>query len=585
MPWVVAFLFVALHQYYLARAQPDAPYMDTLRLLHQMEEWRAGRLSLLELWGPQSGHRGLVNQLMLLVNVEFFGLDIALANRVTGFVMFVIAGLVSGAFWQSLRTGQRASNIASGLGVLFIPLIFFGWAGFELLTLDLGLPLFLKILCVVAYFMLHANLMARLNSGSHHGFASVSGLALFGLAIVLAISMGWSYAFVGAVLLTQVLVLAATRGRTGWRAHAWLPSAALVAGLALYVLGGRGEGGLVSGGNVFEELTRVVRQAFYALGSTWLSLESANFYHISLDWLAIAGATSAVGSLWAVIARLRRGLFQGSLLPFYLILYGGLTAVSVCIARGGISTEAVMASRYYSDLSLFLVGTIWLCLEEATVRWQAGRRLPLQAVLPILALVGVAQFVTYQREWQVAPYRAVAFAAMQQALLAGVPNEAAASLLQSPLEHARLGVAVMRQRHLGVFRHTTPSTPCDTNQIGQASGWHGAESGGAWMSGEALLSVPDCNCSLKAQVYLPDTFVTRTLTVTDPAAQQPAILKLRPGQVETIRLQASRQPRLVQLSTSEVTVPFRDLRGQDQRSLGVFWSGLSFECVVGSAAR
>ena len=58
---LVILLGLVLHAGYLARAGADAVYMDTLRLLWQWSEFRAGNLSLLQLWGQQgSPHSGLL---------------------------------------------------------------------------------------------------------------------------------------------------------------------------------------------------------------------------------------------------------------------------------------------------------------------------------------------------------------------------------------------------------------------------------------------------------------------------------------------------------------------------------------------
>ena len=80
-------VFAVLHQVFVSRAHPDALYMDSLRLLHQVREWQQGRMSFVELWGLGSPHRGFINPLMLMANVRFFSLDVMLANRMTGAVV------------------------------------------------------------------------------------------------------------------------------------------------------------------------------------------------------------------------------------------------------------------------------------------------------------------------------------------------------------------------------------------------------------------------------------------------------------------------------------------------------------------
>ena len=151
-------LFAVLHQVMVGRAHPDALYMDSLRLLYQVQEWQQGRMSFVELWGLGSAHRGFINPLALMANVRFFSLDVMLANRLTGGIVASVAFVLAYAFNRQVA-GRGRPWVQPGVSLL-IAAACFSWAGFELFTLDLGLPLWTKNLCFVLFFAAHGAWLA-----------------------------------------------------------------------------------------------------------------------------------------------------------------------------------------------------------------------------------------------------------------------------------------------------------------------------------------------------------------------------------------------------------------------------------------
>ncbi|MFV3513075.1 hypothetical protein ACNJEI_21320, partial [Mycobacterium tuberculosis] len=94
----------------------------------------------------------------------------------------------------------------------------------------------------------------------------------------------------------------------------------------------------------------------------------------------------------AVLAWLRRGA-PGSRLPIYLIAYGALVAFSVTLARGADGPGGVMASRYYMDLVLGLIGVVWIIVRE--LRALGSTRNAAVLVWGMLAAIGVMHLGTY----------------------------------------------------------------------------------------------------------------------------------------------------------------------------------------------
>ncbi|WP_188248909.1 hypothetical protein, partial [Stenotrophomonas maltophilia] len=64
------------------------------------------------------------------------------------------------------------------------------------------MPLWVKNLCFVGFFSLHARL---LSGASRYPHLLSALLALLAVVVVLVVGMGWNYAFIGAVLALQVL--------------------------------------------------------------------------------------------------------------------------------------------------------------------------------------------------------------------------------------------------------------------------------------------------------------------------------------------------------------------------------------------
>ncbi len=580
----VLLLSLALHHAYLLRAYPDAVYMDSLRLLSQLSEWQHGQLSSLAFWN-QGQHRGVIFQTALLANVEWFSLDPLLANRMTGLAILALSGLLGVAAGDLAGKGGAPQVLKLSLACL-IPVLLFSWAGFELLTLDLGLPLWVKNCLVVGYFVLHANSLRGVLSGESAAPGRSALLALAGACLVLLVAMGWSYAFVGAVLGVQVLVFAV--GPAGIRRRlrsTWLPAFALLAALLAYVTVGSNGGvdNRMSLARVVSGLSSALTLLPDALGSAWIGSEAARALGLGRGWLQMLGTTSLLLAGYGLYGRLRRGLDSKSLLPLYLLAYGVLTAFSICVARGEGDPAAVGASRYYMDFVLFQIGTLWLLVEQADGSPARHRRMAVTTYILVCVLVLAGQSLTYRQEWRAAPYRKEAFAAMNRALLAGVPDAAAAQLLQAPLEHARLGAGVMRGRYLGVFASLRPARSCDPAGIRFLSGWFQPEPGGVWMSGKARLLIPACACTFVATAYIPVDFGKRRLRLSDPSQPVSVEIELPAGATTGIRLPGGRSSRTVEIGIDRVVVPARDLAsGRDVRELGAFWSQSAFACGIGA---
>lgn len=568
-----------VHALYIARAGADAVYMDSLRLLWQWSEVQQGRMSWLAFWGQHgSPHSGLLTQLLLAANATWFGLDAQLANRLTGLVIAAVALLLGLAYAQDLRRAGRAHATALAMLVaLLLVALCFSLSGFELLTLDMGLGLWLKNLLVFALFLGHARTLR-----AEVSWAGTLALSAYGALVVAFCAMGWAYAAVGAVVVVQALHHGAAR-KWPTPAQALLPLTLLATLLAVVLLK-RAVFQVAEEGSAALQLDSL-RQWLLALASTLLNADAVARFGLPGAWLAVLGAVLALGYVIAGAVRLLDP--RASLLPVHLIAYAALCAASFVLARGGNGDAAVMASRYHMDIFPGVVGVLWVLSMPAAGRLRPGRRAACLGVGVLALLVLLFQAAQLRLEWQAAPYRKAIFAAMNEALRAGVPDAAAADLLQAPMADARNAAALMRREQLGVFRgarqQRSPmaSLPACSSQWRLGEGWYPSEPDGTWSATQATFEVPPCACEYRVMLYLPAHFPARSVTVADGLSPALPALALVPGMGSELVLPASTQARRYRLTTSRGTLPLRDGLGGDARELGVYMGVPHARCAAG----
>lgn len=571
--------FCCLHVLYLQRAMPDVPYMDTLRVLALLAGWEQGRVALTELWGLGSAHQGLINQFLIYANVELLHYNALWANRLTTLAIALVALLIGLDVVADYRktagpTIRAGWLLAWVIFLVLIPVQLFSGAGYELFTLDLGLSLWIKNGLIVLYYVLHSRYVGLVGAGQGGRWLGLA-LSLMGPILVLMVTMGWGGAFVlGATL--QVLA-----GAGFWRRHAGhgramvRPVLLLWLSLAVYVaisLLGRGRGELVKAGSgvALGELLPLVAAS---LGSSVLPPGLAGAWSLSPGWIQATGFAMLVVALCSVAVMAWKHVCLSDIVPLALLAYAGVTSLSLAIGRAGNGLDGVMASRYYMDLVLFPIGLAWLLLVLVGPR---GGRAAAMAITTGLVLTLGLQAQIHRNEWRTAPYRADVFRGMKQALLAGVPDPEAASLLQAPLQDARAAGMVMQEEHLGPF-HGLGQRRCEPAALRFAQGWFAEEPQGRWIGPEAQLLVPACPCNLRADLYIPPGFPERQLVARSEGRDVQSV-RLAPGERATLDVALSGRPLRLTLVTDKATQPSALGLGADQRRLGALVGPLSFAC-------
>ena len=572
-----------LHLAYVQRALPVAPYMDTLRVIALLDGWEAGRISLEQLWGVGSAHQGLIHEFFIYLNIKFLDYDALAANRATALVVALVAAVVGGAavrWLAALSALSRVGSLVCGFFVvLVIPLQLFSWNGFEVLTLDLGLSLWVKNLAIVTCFFFYERFIRKVLTGAPVNGVAVASLSFATAAIVLVVAMGWSFAFTGALLVQLLVSGALVKTPRSTRLTVMLPVLTASAALGLYVwLSTWGGGSELVAGSARREFIPLLNSTAAALGSSLVGLEAARAETIQLSTVVLGGwlLIGLTGATFLVFGLNR--LLPSTTLPVALIAYAGATAVALSVGRGGLGLEGVMASRYYMDLIFFPIGLTWLLLDAIGVLDARKRSFLYVLVAALLFGQLVAQGVAYRQEWKAAPYRKAVFEAMESSLEAHVPSEQEASLLQAPLKDARAASNVMQRWHIGPFKgaHTLP---CSIEGLRYDQGWYAIEGEWRWTSGSAVVQAPGCSCVLRLATYLPEGFPARSLEVFVHGDQVSSV-EMSPGVGQDIEIQLPANPARIELRPTVTSSPAKLGTGPDGRELGVYVGPPSMSCPV-----
>lgn len=566
---------------YLLVVRPDVAYMDTLRLLIFYDEIKTGSRSLFEVWAV-GAHRGLISQALLHLNADLFGLNILGANAMSGVVLALTAVTVWICIVKDARLAicsaehvlDRWSGLALALVVLFA---MFSLASFELFTLDLGLALFVKNLTFIVFWYL----LARLLASERASVIALLIVTLCGMAILLLVAMGWSYAF---FLGTSVLVLDVWR-KSPFRSRPAVYGAVVLLGLGvamlIYVAAGGGVGALSGfvGGREDQALPlgNVIKSIFVGASAVFMGGEVSSQLGIPLGVQMAAGALLLLGVGSVFVLRLF-GAGPRSGVPYALMAYALGCIFAVAVARGRVDPEMAKASRYYMDFGLLLIGMCWAAWLGTPARSGLGG---LAAFSRLLAWCCVVLFVAGQSrtqwaEWEKAPYRAAAFSAMREATLSRRLDQAAADLLQATsLDVAVRGVEVQYNRRLSLFR-TMPvtGTQCTMQAAIFGKGWYAQETHGRWMAQRSELNLSGCEGVARMSMYIPESFEPAQLTI-EIEGEAATVHKMVPGQVLIVELNtgAASGAGWILLSLDHAHEPSPD--AADQRQLGLLLGSLA----------
>lgn len=553
---VVGLVFLAGFVAYMLQLHPVAVYMDTLRFLGYYDDSISGRHSIWTTWN-QGQHRGILPQAVVYLNARFFHLSIFGCTMLSG----AFIGLTGFALCLEMARSGLSRLTLMALAILTYAALF-SPSNWEIYSVDVGAALFAKNLCFILYWIL---LDRALRASARSAFALC---ILTAPLIVLLVAFGWSYAFV----VTSIFAGAVAAWKTPFWRRAVTIGAALLGSMALYIILG----------HVFPaarlapdtpataaNLWNMISGAVFAVSSIFLGQESIEVYGVPFGVLALAGIVTVGTAAYALLGNLtaRR---RESIVPNALIAYALLDAASVAIARGMIDPHQTMASRYFEDLSLLIVGIAWsvaLLPREIPARRAVS---VLTIALSMLFLVG--QSATAANEWVKVPYRHEAFEKMAGVTLAGPTTVADARLLQQPIESAQRASAIQRKYGLGPFRRIA----CEVGPVINGSGWYPNDEGSSWMDQSASVTIRNCGDTVHVRAYVPEIFPMRTVTLSVNGKPLKSFDVL-PGHMEDLVAPISTDDSYltVRISVDHVTVPSQAFPGShDSRALGLLVSSV-----------
>ena len=565
-------LSLTLYTIYIALAQPQVPYMDSMLYLVQVEKILRGEITWFSVYGSGE-HRGLIFPFVLLVEWIFWAVDARITTLLTGVV-------VAATFFYWLRSlvlvrfdifGESRSSVKTFILAIAAAFIIVSPAAFELWTLDLGFAQLVKNLLIVLFFyqlsvtrVWNKNFICALLFGSWGGF------------LILFATYGWSYSFLAATAFAVVCIFYS-------EPHARIKVAVVlvIMVLAQYLYIRLGHGVFSNSQYASQDLAmlELVKGMLYGASSSFMGTEVMTRSGVPVIAVMLFGGLLLVCSCIALIRTLITPspvkVFAAALLVFSLTVLAGVT-----LARGATNYFNTGASRYFVDYVWLLLAPVLIFTKSVDtfvlpshLSWLGC--FPLQKIydvarLLMALLLGIAflgHLLTWSVELKAAPYRAEVFKSMANVYRQGVIGEPDANLLQSPYDVARRGVSVAQRYNLAVFR--TETSLCNLKTAAYTGDWYSAEQDGSrWMGKQAVLVVSKCAGPVILNVYIPKYFSARTLKIGYDDHMR--AIQLEPGASTSITLDDRTNKRdQIELSLDTTTNPSAQGVNADGRDLGM----------------
>lgn len=519
---VALFAAVCAYQFYIFKASPLVPFMDSIRYITQIDGVLRGDLAWAQIYGAGE-HKGLMYPFFTLIEWVLWGLDSRITTSLTGLLLvgqlwLWINAAAHGGAYGARDELDRGRTIKNAMLFASAALIVTSPAGFEIWTLDLGFAQVAKNLIFVA-FLYELSLRAKWLEGARPALT----MGLLGAGIILLVAYGWSIAFFVAAVASSLMVIRGRRG--GFRELVLLlgPMTLAQVGYILSMEGGvvTNQASITANGS---GVGQFIFAAAYGAGTTFAGSEVIAELGIGPGVVMMAGG-GLIGLCLIGLVRAYDHTFGSRAYFVGLAAFGLVTLLSVAFARGGGDFRNAGASRYYMDYVWLLLGTVGLLRAKfgdaggapvSVCNPHIGRAIQafrwfvvlLGVVVPILATLG--HLTTWKVELAKAPYRAEAFRKMGEVYLDGVQRDDDASLLQSPRLTAAHAMEIVENYRLGVWRSVKAG--CSLEEAMFRYGWHAPENdGGRWANKVAALIIGGCGGAVRIEGALPRNSTARLL--------------------------------------------------------------------------
>jgi hypothetical protein len=459
---------------FVLRASEDIVFQDVLTRVPLLEKMYAGRVTAGDLWEPVNlVHRGPVNKAILLLNARFFALQARWVELLGALWIGLASFILYGRFQYSLRGLSRWQT-----QVLFlpIPLILGSLAQWSNILFCEGTYQIMQVPFFMLAFAALDSLLAC---------PSATHLRRYVVAVVLAtLVVCWGYSVSAALsLVAACTCIAVFDSRGAARRRRFALAAAMVAAACcvvyLHGLDAARDGKL--GLPSRDGLSYLLRYGLHvvsaeAVGGGWLDVASGEGGRsaLGLGLLLLQGYALFVGA--------RRGVHRRSVVPFLLITYSLLLALTLVGGRSGGGLHGALASRFITHTQLGMAGCYWLLWLIVEEEARAGRvtRLGRVALGAFACVLAAGLVSTTVQEWRTAPHRKAYYRSMRiTAYAPDLYEDKDLAAFQADPRTVRRALAFFREHRLSVFSDRAPPTVLEPVTYG--SGWYRPEGGGRWM--------------------------------------------------------------------------------------------------------
>lgn len=381
---MVGLIFLSLLLSYINTHCKNTIYMDEIRLIATVgEKIINGEMRLVDYFTVHSGHFSIGTYLLLAFDIKVLKLNTLLFTKLIPLFLAIIL------FILSMGRLKTESNKAKGLmfDIVFMVVaafLLFSLYQWEIIWFSYGSIIFLSNVFFILSFLL---LCLSFNKEEYKSY--ILGSSIIGILTALLFGSGYDYAFLGTMLIINVMGIISNykdnKTKALWYFISLCLNFILLAFLAIILLTG-------SKSDVTATGTLLDLIKFYIVSISSLFLSNEIQYSMLLRYSI--GIVFIIIMLVAVYIYFVKGYYKKSLLPLCLILFSQMVFGSVAITRFSFGLDYGMASRYYTTYIYSLIAVIdilfYYCYCESKKIYK----------FITLVIIGFICFVSYHGQTQ-----------------------------------------------------------------------------------------------------------------------------------------------------------------------------------------
>ena len=433
-------------------------------MLQIVDKYFNGNLTFHDLWRSYLEHRTLAYHLIFLGNAILFQLNTLIDIHMSAVIVLITAILVFFQYKKSMigLANERFVQIS----FITISIIIFSLNQWEIITLGIGVVLFLRVMIFIMSFSVLNDILLKNKLERNN----VIKLTILIISSVLLFGAGYFPACIGSmvvVLLIKILsmggsskgFLSLIRYTKVYNKTLMLISSTAAVGIYLYLYN-------ISNDNM-GTYTPIVQKLIYII---YNPVESVKFFLLS-NTASILGVEFAQSYLnegimlfiggfvillyiLSVIIFIRLKMYKNTYLPILFILHSLLICSIILVGRLSYGITYGMSSRYVVETQLGIIGVAWIFIYYYKVKIKSFDLKNFKSVLTALIICFIlgGQVISNIHEWRTSPYRKIAFEKMRS-IAANSENYSNDDLMifQYEPQQVRVGIEIMKKYKLNVF--------------------------------------------------------------------------------------------------------------------------------------